>query len=198
MTTARRGDPTVTYTGKLVWPLSPRAEDVDVVDIAHNLAISCRYGNSLLEPYSNAEHSIIMSLYVPEPFRPEALLHDADEFIIPDMVHGLKHSSDPAFYAAMEEYRQAGRRWLDVIFLRFGVTSTTESRAVIKEYDNRIVLDETAALSPRPEFYRGKPDLRDLRPLGANIAALPWRQAQHVFLRRFAELFPHESPNSRE
>jgi hypothetical protein len=46
-----------TYTGKKFWPLDPRPEDVDIEDIAHALAMQCRFGGHCLRFYSNAEHS---------------------------------------------------------------------------------------------------------------------------------------------
>lgn len=41
--TARRGDWIQTFTGKAFYPLDPRAEDLEIVDVAHALSHQCRY-----------------------------------------------------------------------------------------------------------------------------------------------------------
>lgn len=42
--TARKGNWMQTYTGRAFWPLDPRPEEVDPLDIAHALGMLCRYG----------------------------------------------------------------------------------------------------------------------------------------------------------
>ncbi len=42
-TSNRKGEWIQTYTGKQFWPLDPRPEDIDIEDIAHALALTCRF-----------------------------------------------------------------------------------------------------------------------------------------------------------
>lgn len=56
--TDRRGDWMQTFTGRQFWPLDPRAEEVDLVDIAHHLSLICRYCGASRRMYSVAEHSL--------------------------------------------------------------------------------------------------------------------------------------------
>ena len=50
-----------TYTGKKFFPLAARPADVDIRDIAHALAMKCRFNGHCRVFYSVAEHSIRVS-----------------------------------------------------------------------------------------------------------------------------------------
>ena len=56
----------LTYSGKKFWPMAPRAEDLDIVDIAHALSNNCRYTGHVRKFYSVAQHSVLASQLVPE------------------------------------------------------------------------------------------------------------------------------------
>lgn len=90
MTEQRRGDWLQTYTGKKFWPMDPRAEDFDVLDIAHALANTCRYNGHCTQFYSVAEHSIIISSLSPPGCELWGLLHDASEAYLCDIPRPLK------------------------------------------------------------------------------------------------------------
>jgi hypothetical protein len=53
-----------TYTGRFVWPLDPRAEDIDLLDVAHALAQVNRFNGHTAVPYSVAEHAVRVSVLV--------------------------------------------------------------------------------------------------------------------------------------
>lgn len=87
--TERRGDWIQTFTGKAFWPMDPRPEDIDIEDIAHALAMKCRFSGHCLEFYSVAQHSVLVSRSCPEaPLW--ALLHDAAEAYLPDVARPVK------------------------------------------------------------------------------------------------------------
>jgi hypothetical protein len=92
-----------TFTGRQFFPLDPRAEDVDLRDIAHALSLLCRFNGHVNEFYSVAQHSIHVAEIVmddplcmgqPEGFvsevRAAALLHDAHEAYFCDMASPIK------------------------------------------------------------------------------------------------------------
>ena len=56
--TERKGDWMQTFTGRQYWPLDPRADEVDPVDIAHHLSMICRYCGASTRFYSVAEHTL--------------------------------------------------------------------------------------------------------------------------------------------
>ena len=58
-------------------------------DIAHALSMQCRF-NGHSQFYSVAEHSMVVASLVPHQFRLEALLHDAAEAYLGDIVSPLK------------------------------------------------------------------------------------------------------------
>lgn len=67
-----------TFTGRYTWPLDPRAEDINLVDVAHSLAIINRYNGHTCTPYSVADHAVRVSHLV------EDLAHCR---LLPDIPH---------------------------------------------------------------------------------------------------------------
>jgi 5'-deoxynucleotidase YfbR-like HD superfamily hydrolase len=86
----RIGDWMQTFTGKRFWPLDPRANEIDIRDIAHSLSMTCRFGGHTRRFYSVAEHSCHVHDAGPVSCRAWGLLHDAPEFIVGDMARPLK------------------------------------------------------------------------------------------------------------
>lgn len=83
---------------------------VNLEDIAHSLSQLCRYGGHCNHFYSVAEHSVRLSETV-DPR--EALLHDATEAYLGDVVSPLK--------SMLTEYRMLEDHIRRVIALRFGL-----------------------------------------------------------------------------
>jgi hypothetical protein len=108
MTTAspsemRLGDWAQTYTGGVFWPLDPRPADVRLLDIAHALAQTCRFGGHARFFYSVAQHSVLVSDICDEEDRLWGLLHDAAEAYVGDMIRPLKSLGIMANYRAIEQ-----------------------------------------------------------------------------------------------
>lgn len=81
-----------TISGQKVSLLDPTEEAIHINDIAHALSRICRYSGHTPEFYSVAEHSIVGSFFIPEPYKLSFLLHDAHEAYIGDMVSPLKRT----------------------------------------------------------------------------------------------------------
>ncbi len=79
-----------TYTSKQFYPLNPNINDICIEDIAHALSNICRFTGHCNRFYSVAEHSVIMSYYVPCFHELEALLHDASEAYLCDIAAPVK------------------------------------------------------------------------------------------------------------
>lgn len=90
-----------TFSGNRFYPLEARIDRVAIEDIAHGLAYQCRFNGQTRAFYSVAQHSLIVAQLVPPPLRMAALLHDAAEAYLGDMVKPLKVLL-PAF-ASLEE-----------------------------------------------------------------------------------------------
>ncbi len=85
-----------TFTRKIFDFDNPTADMIDIRDIAHALSQECRFGNQTPTHYSVAQHSIHASQIVPAADALAALLHDATEAYISDMVSPFKRRF-PAF-----------------------------------------------------------------------------------------------------
>jgi hypothetical protein len=171
-----RGDWMQTYTGVRFYPMDPRPEELDIRDIAHALSLICRYGGHVDRFYSVAEHCVLMSQYVPEEHALWALLHDASEAYVGDMVRPLKRQ--------LPEYEAAEGRVIAAIVERFGLPSTTMP-AEVKDADNRILLTERAILMPATRYPW---NIEHLAPLPVNVRGLLPSEAEAAYLDRFEAL----------
>lgn len=171
-----RGNWMQTFTGRQFYPMDPRPEDVDGRDIAHALSLICRYGGHVERFYSVAEHCLHLSYAVAPEHALWALLHDATEAYVGDMVRPLK--------LHMPDYVAAEDRVMAAIAERYGLEGTTMP-APVKDADNRILLDERAAVM-RPTAHAWSQD--DLQPLGVHIEALQPYQAELLYLQRLTDL----------
>lgn len=129
---------TQTVSGKQFHLLDPQPEEIDEADIAHALGNLCRYGGHTSRFYSVAEHCWIMSQAVAPENALAALLHDATEAYVQDVVHPLKRLLTN--YAEIERIV-----WL-AITDRFGISSELPDE--VRDIDIRIRLNERNALLP--------------------------------------------------
>lgn len=166
-----------TFTGRAFWPLDPRVDDVDPVDIAHALSMLCRYGGHVRAFFSVAEHCVLMSHAVAPENALWALLHDATEAYMGDMVRPLKRQ--------MPAYAEAEDRLMEVICARFGLDPACP--AEVKEADNRILRDERDALKTDPPLPWTS--LENVPALGVPIGGWDPAYAKRRYLDRLDELW---------
>lgn len=165
-----------TYNGRAFYPLDPRPEDIDPVDIAHALAMICRYGGHCREFYSVAEHCVLMSHAVAPEDALWALLHDAGETYVGDMVRPLKHS--------LPAYRVAEDNIMTAVCDRFGLEHLCPPS--VKEADLRILHDERNALMGHPPLPWTA--IEQVKPLGVTIHCWSPPRASSEYLMRLGEL----------
>lgn len=170
------GDWLQTQSGVAYWPLSPRAEDVRIEDIAHALSNLCRFGGHCRRFYSVAEHSVLVSLVVPPEHAMQALLHDATEAYMVDVPRPLKK-----FLSNYEDIED--RNWR-VIAEHFGVPY--DMHPSVKHADNTVLLAEKEELlGPPPHPWEWA---KDLRPAPVYINCFTPEEARRSFLRRYSLL----------
>lgn len=104
---AHRGPMLHLLGGYHVYPLTLRPAEIRGPDIVRSLSRICRFGGGLNEHYSVAQHSCMVADLVPSEYEAAALLHDAAEAYIGDIVRPLK-------------------QWLDATLSAVGVTTITE------------------------------------------------------------------------
>lgn len=168
----------VTFTGKRVWPLDPQVEDIDIRDIAHALANSCRFTGHVRQFYSVAQHCVLASEHVLDKKHAlAALLHDASEAYLSDIARPVKRQAGFTFY------REVEARLESVIAGRFGMDYPFHRQ--VKDIDTRLLITEQRDLMPKSSAH-GWPKL--VRPLGDKIE--PWepRTAEKQYLERFVLL----------
>jgi len=110
-------------SGRRLDLLDPTPLDIEIEDIAHGLAFVARWNGQTLGDfaYSVAEHSLLVeTLYTrmtpkPDPkWQLAALLHDAPEYVIGDMISPVKSAVGPG-------YDELDKRLSAAIHLRFGL-----------------------------------------------------------------------------
>ncbi len=171
-----RGDWMQTFTGRKFFPMDPRSDDVDPADIAHALSLQCRYNGHVDRFYSVAEHCVLLSRVVSPENAAWALLHDATEAYVGDMIRPLKRS--------MPDYCEAEDRVMVAIADAFGLSGQVIPDEV-KEADTRILLDERAALMSLTQHRWA---IEDLEPLAVTIYAWSPEEAERQYLDRLREL----------
>lgn len=176
---SRRGDWIQTFTGRQFWPMDPRPEDIDIEDIAHALAMLCRYGGHCNRFFSVAEHSVLLSKHVSAPNALWALLHDASEAYLVDVPRPIKSS--------LVGYRDAEDRIMAAVCERFGLSPAMPEE--VKSADTAILTDERLQnMKDAPVPWSTDDD-----PLG--IALYYWTpsQATDEFMSRFTLLNQEQS-----
>lgn len=164
------------FSGEKFWPLDPRPDEVHITDIAHSLSLICRYNGHASRFVSVAEHCYRLSYAVEPEHARWALMHDAAEAYVGDMVRPLKQF--------MPEFSEVEDRVLAVIASRFGLAMPIPD--VVHEADTRYLLDERAAMLPNTRHPWG---IEELEPLGIEVTGMAPETAEVVFLSRFYELF---------
>lgn len=174
--TAITTDYVSTFSGNRFYPLRPHIDQVAIEDIAHGLAYQCRFNGQTKTFYSIAQHSLIVASLVPPPLRLAALLHDAAEAYLGDMVKPLKVLL-PEF-AALEDKVTA------IIATTYGIDFS--DYAPIKRADLVALATEKRDLMPHSAERWAYLD--GIAPLPGIIVAMDPGEAKQCFLQRFHEL----------
>jgi 5'-deoxynucleotidase YfbR-like HD superfamily hydrolase len=120
-------------SGRRLDLLDPTPVDIEIEDIAHGLAFVARWNGQTRGnyAYSVAEHSLLveeiftrLNPAAPAKWRLAALLHDAPEYVIGDMISPVKAAVGPG-YGALDD------RLAAAIHIRFGLPAQTP--ALIKK-----------------------------------------------------------------
>src|ERR1035437_4145795 len=136
-----------TYTGKKFHPLAARAEDVDVRDIAHALALKCRFNGHCRYFYSVAEHSVRVSRVLEKLGDKEAmwgLMHDAGEAYLADLGGPIKRMFHVHDGKKVESFEEAEERLLAVIAAALGFTAV--DYAAVRDADLVLLMTEARDL----------------------------------------------------
>ena len=100
----------------------PRHNQIQIEDIAHHLAMQCRFAGAVDRFYSVAEHSIYVSLYAPSIYAIYYLLHDAAEYLLQDITAPNKKLIWGIDYKNNTDYKKILKRIEKPLFEKFGVS----------------------------------------------------------------------------
>jgi 5'-deoxynucleotidase YfbR-like HD superfamily hydrolase len=182
-------------SGRRLDLLDPSPLDIEIEDIAHGLARVARWNGQTRGPhiFSVAQHSVLVEHIagaidpgIPVRWRMMALLHDAPEYVIGDMISPFKA-------VIGDSYKQVEERLLAAIHLRYSLPHKPAAAAArfTKKADRAAAFVEATRLAgfdiaeaeqffDRPQIAMGNLD-RFIQPINA-------QQAEQMFLDRFVEL----------
>ena len=176
-------------SGRRLDLLDPSPMDIEVEDIAHGLARVARWNGQTIgeHGFSVAQHSLVVeeiAVHIQPDLEPRwrlaALLHDASEYVIGDMISPFKAALGVS-YKSFEE------RLENAIHIRFGIPAKTprEVKTLIKQADRACAFFEATQLAgfsiaESLDFF-GPP------PAGYSLTIEPMsaREAQERYVARF-------------
>jgi len=181
-------------SGRRLDLLDPTPMDIEIIDIAHGLAFVARWNGQTHGDYaySVAEHSLLVEEIfsrlnpdVPVKWQLAALLHDAPEYVIGDMISPVKAAVGPG-YGALDD------RLTAAIHLRFGLPAEIPKaiKRKIKDADRLSAWMEAIQIAgfTRSEADKlfGKQDATFAQTL--EIRLRPPVEARNDFTRRHEQL----------
>ncbi|RVU39254.1 HD family hydrolase [Hwanghaeella grinnelliae] len=180
-------------SGRRLDLLDPSPLDVEIEDIAHGLARVARWNGQTTGDwaFSVAQHSLLVEALV-RIIKPEtserdllaALLHDAPEYVVGDMISPFKA-------VIGDDYKLVEKRLMTAIHLRFGLPAETTDQLskLIKKADHASAYIEATGVAgfsktEARKFFGAPPagfERFDPTPLSTD-------EAKQKFLQRFEEL----------
>jgi 5'-deoxynucleotidase YfbR-like HD superfamily hydrolase len=185
-------------SGRRLDLLNPSPADIDIADIAHGLARVARWNGQTVgaHAFSVAQHVLVVEEIAstlnpdwPNSWRLAALLHDAPEYVIGDLISPFKT-------AIGLDYKAFEIRLLEAIHVRFGLPPRLPDAitAAIKHADRVAAFYEATQLAgfsrDEARIFFGEPQETNftLTQRLVALSPLPAADAQRLFLERFAAL----------
>ncbi len=181
-------------SGRRLDLLDPTPVDIEIEDIAHGLAFVARWNGQTMGDfaYSVAEHSLLVEEIfgriapaAPAKWRLAALLHDAPEYVIGDMISPVKAAVGPG-------YGELEARLSAAIHIRFGLPAALPARTKkqIKKADRISAWMEATRIAGFSEAeadrFFGRPDHALFE--GLDIRLRPPVEVRAAYTARHAEL----------
>jgi len=189
-------------SGRRLDLLDPTPVDIEIEDIAHGLAFVARWNGQTRGdwPYSVAEHSLLvedlftrMNPAQPAKWRLAALLHDAPEYVIGDMISPVKAAVGPA-------YADLDARLAAAVHIRFGLPAAIPApvKRAIKAADRVSAWMEAVRIAgfaePEADRLFGRPPAALIADLAIRLR--PPAQVRADYLARHAALLAACSPQA--
>lgn len=181
-------------SGRRLDLLDPTPVDIEIEDIAHGLSFVARWNGQTIGdfPYSVAEHSLLVETLfgrlvpdAPAKWKLAALLHDAPEYVIGDMISPVKAAVGPGYETLDDKLTAA-------IHIRFGLPAQIPKtvKRQIKAADKISAWMEATQIAgfttDEADRFFGKQD--PARFEGLMISLRPPTQVRHAYVARHADL----------
>ena len=181
-------------SGRRLDLLDPTPMDIEIEDIAHGLSFVARWNGQTLGDfaYSVAEHSLLvetlfsrMNPKAPTKWKLAALLHDAPEYVIGDMISPVKSAVGP-------DYDELDKRLAAAIHIKFGLPAAipVTIKKQIKKADKISAWMEATQIAGFDEAeankFFGKPDPKLID--GLEIHLRPPVEARKAYTNRHNDL----------
>ncbi len=181
-------------SGRRLDLLDPTPMDIEIEDIAHGLAFVARWNGQTMGnfAYSVAEHSLLVEQIFTQmnpnagvKWQLAALLHDAPEYVIGDMISPVKAAVGPG-YETLDE------RLMAAIHIRFGLPAQVPVaiKKQIKKADKISAWLEAVQIAgfttTEADKFFGKPDSTIAQT--SEIKLRPPLEVRQDFTKRHAEL----------
>jgi 5'-deoxynucleotidase YfbR-like HD superfamily hydrolase len=176
-------------SGRRLDLLDPSPMDIEIEDIAHGLARVARWNGQTIgaHAFSVAQHSVVVEeilVHVQPGIEPRwrlaALLHDASEYVIGDMISPFKA-------ALGMDYRTFEERLESAIHIRFGLPAKAPApvKQAVKQADRACAFFEATQLAGFE--HTEALGLFGAPPEGYSLLIEPWpaQLAQERYLHRF-------------
>ena len=182
-------------SGRRLDLIDPSPLDIEIGDIAHGLARVARWNGQTKGPeiFSVAQHSLLVEALFAAGEAPSsrkarlaALLHDAPEYVIGDMISPFKA-------AVGGDYKLVEARLMRAVLIRFGLTAELpdDLERRIKIADRASAYIEATALAgfsvAEARKLFGEPDL-PVQDFAGYLEPMRPAAIEARFLARFAEL----------
>ncbi|PVA09970.1 hypothetical protein DC366_09860 [Pelagivirga sediminicola] len=181
-------------SGRRLDLLDPTPVDIEIDDIAHGLAFVARWNGQTSgdHAYSVAEHSLLVERIfgriapkAPPKWQLAALLHDAPEYVIGDMISPVKNAVGPG-------YEELDKRLTAAIHIRFGLPAVIPAtvKKQIKKADRVSAWMEATQIAGfdtgEADRFFGRPDPALME--GLAIRLRPPLEARGDYTARTAQL----------
>ncbi len=179
-------------SGRRLDLLDPSPMDIEIDDIAHGLARVARWNGQTIGPqsFNVAQHSLIVEELCgikkpgwPVKWRLAALLHDASEYVIGDLISPFKA-------VLGGRYKEVEDRLERAIHIRFGLPAELPDTIAktIKRADRICAYYEAVQLAGFDEKEAAKIFGAPRLPRPLTLTTMTTSAAQKQYLRRFREL----------
>ncbi len=173
----------ITASGRKVDILKPDLASICIEDIAHALALQCRFNGHTRVFYSVAQHSVECSWIAKPAYAMECLLHDAAEAYLGDIVSPLKSLMDDSVLPTLEmNFEATITEALDLAVVPGYYREVRRVDLIMLATEKRDLLPY-ASINNQPW-----PQLRGVQPLDDAIEPWTSQLAEAKFLERYKEL----------